>query len=120
MPRWMRTVDEFTIVRAAAAGFALSALNPKNMMLAAAAASEVAGFGLPGSQQVVVVVAFVLLASVGVLAPVVAALVLGERSREPLAAVRTWLGRHTTAIMAALFLVIGAKLIGDALAGLAS
>ena len=116
----MRAIDSFMIVRAGAAGFALSALNPKNVMLAIGAASEIAGFGLSGSEQVIVLVVFVLLASVGVLAPVLVALVLGDRSPEPLAAVRTWMARHTAAIMAALFLVIGAKLIGDAISGLSS
>jgi hypothetical protein len=37
-PGWMRTIDEFTIAKAAGAGFALSALNPKNLLLTAAAA----------------------------------------------------------------------------------
>jgi hypothetical protein len=45
-------------------------------------------------------------------------LVLGERSRVELDGVRVWMARHTAAIMAALFIVIGATLIGDAIAGL--
>ena len=117
-PGWMGAIDGFTVVRAGGAGFALSALNPKNVALAGAAAVEVAGFGLPADQQAVVLVVFVLLASIGVLAPLVLTLVLGDRSRAMLDGVRTWMARHTAAIMAVLFLVIGAKLIGDAIAGL--
>jgi hypothetical protein len=41
----MRTIDEFTIAKAGGAGFALSALNPKNLLLTAAAALEVAEGG---------------------------------------------------------------------------
>ena len=43
----MRTIGDFTMAKAAGAGFALSALNPKNVLLAAAAAAEIAEVGLP-------------------------------------------------------------------------
>src|SRR5215831_7767271 len=32
-PGWMQSVDQFTIAKAGAAGFALSGLNPKNVLL---------------------------------------------------------------------------------------
>ncbi len=117
-PGWMRAIDGFTVARAGAAGFALSGLNPKNAMLAAAAAAEIAEVGLPAGQQVAVLAGFVLVASAGVLAPVVVAVALGDRSRGLLDGLRTALTRHSAAIMAVLFAVIGAKLIGDAIAGL--
>jgi hypothetical protein len=37
MPAWMRTIDDFTLAKAGIAGLALTALNPKNVALAAAA-----------------------------------------------------------------------------------
>ncbi len=116
-PGWMRTIDEFTITRAAGAGFALSALNPKNVLLTVAAATEIAEVGLPSGQQVAVLLGFVLIASVGVLTPLGLAVALGDKSREPLESLRTWMARHNAVIMAVLFLVIGAKLIGDAVSG---
>lgn len=45
-PGWMRTVDRFTPAKAGAAGFALSGLNPKNVLLTVAAAAEIAELGL--------------------------------------------------------------------------
>jgi len=51
-PGWMRTIDEFTIAKAGGAGFALSALNPKNLLLTVAAAAEIAEVGLSGGRQV--------------------------------------------------------------------
>jgi threonine/homoserine/homoserine lactone efflux protein len=117
-PGWMRAIDGFTVARAGAAGFALSALNPKNAMLAAAAAAEIAEVDIPGGQQVAVLAAFVLVASAGVLGPVVLAVALGDRSDALLDGLRATLTRHSTAIMSVLFVVIGAKLVGDAIAGL--
>jgi threonine/homoserine/homoserine lactone efflux protein len=113
----MRTVDELTISRAGGVGFALSGLNPKNVLLVAAAAAEIAGVGLAASQQAAVLLVFVLIASAGVLTPLVLALALGDRSRGLLDGLRSLMARHNAVIMAVLFLVIGAKLIGDAIAG---
>jgi threonine/homoserine/homoserine lactone efflux protein len=117
MPSWMRTIGELTIAKAGATGLALSALNPKNAVLAVAAAAEIAAEALPAGQQVAVLLGFVVVASIGVLTPLVLSLALGDRSRELLDGLRDWMARHNPVIMAALFVLIGAKLIGDAVLG---
>ncbi len=119
-PGWMRTIGELTTLRAGGAGFALAALNPKNALLAVAAATEIAAEGLPASEQAGVLLCFVLVASVGVLTPVALALVLGERSRPMLDGVRNWMERNNAVVTAVLLLLIGAKLIGDAISGFSS
>ena len=119
-PGWMRTVDEFTPVKAGGTGFALTALNPKNILLTVAAAAEIAEVGLTAGEQIGVLLVFALIASVGVLTPVVLSLALGDRSREPLDTLRGLLARHNAVIMAVLVLLIGAKLVGDAISGFSS
>jgi threonine/homoserine/homoserine lactone efflux protein len=116
----MRTVGELTTLRAGGAGFALAALNPKNVLLAVAAAAEIAAEGIPASQQAGVLLAFVLVASAGVLAPVALAVALGERSRPLLDGIRAWMERNNAVVTAVLLLLIGAKLIGDAISGFSS
>lgn len=119
VPGWMRRMDDFSVAKAGAAGIALSAVNPKNMLLTVAAAAEIAEVGLSAGEQVAVLLGFVLLASAGVLTPLVASLALGERSRALLDGVRRRMARHNAVITAVLFLLIGAKLIGDAVSGFA-
>jgi len=116
-PGWMRTLDDFTPLKAAGAGFALTVLNPKNLLLTVAAATEIAELGLPSGEQAAVLAVFVLVASLGVLGPVAAALVLGDRSRDALDGLRNWMARNNATIMTVLFLLIGAKLVGDAISG---
>jgi threonine/homoserine/homoserine lactone efflux protein len=111
-------VDDFTITKAAGAGFALTALNPKNVLLTVAAAAEIAELGLPAGQEVAVLAVFVVVASAGVLTPVVLAVVLGDRSRGLLDGLKGWMARYNATIMSVLFVLIGAKLIGDAVSGL--
>ena len=43
---------------------------------------------------------------------------MGKRSAELLGRLKDWMGHNNAVIMAVLCLVIGAKLIGDALSGL--
>jgi len=117
VPKWMRTVDDFTIAKAGGAGIALSALNPKNVLLTAAAATEIAEIDLAAGQETVVLLVFVVIASVGVLTPLVLSLALGDRSHELLDQGRGWMARDDAVIMTVLLLLLGAKLIGDAVSG---
>src|SRR3954469_21764770 len=99
-PRWMRTIDDFTIAKAGGAGFALSGLNPKNVLLTAAAGAEIAQVGLSAGRQVALLLGFVVVASAGVLTPLVLALALGERSRGLLEGLRGWMARYSAVIIA--------------------
>jgi threonine/homoserine/homoserine lactone efflux protein len=119
-PGWMRAIDDFSVTRAAGVGFALTALNPKNVLLAVAAAAEIAEVESTAGQQIAVLLVFVLVGSLGVLAPLVLSLALGARSQKALDELRGWMARYNTVIMTVLFLIIGAKLIGDAVSGFSS
>jgi Na+/melibiose symporter-like transporter len=116
-PRWMGRLEAVTPVKALAAGALLSTLNPKNLLLTIAAASAIAQAGISIGQQAVAYAVVVVIGTAGVGAPVVLALVLGSRSRPALDGLKAWLVRHNAAIVAVLLLVIGAKLIGDGIAG---
>ena len=91
-------------------------MNPKNGGLTIAAAASIAGAGLPGGQQAITLAVFVLIGSLGVLAPLVLYLTAGERAARTLDSWKTWAGDHNAAIMAVLFLVFGLKLAGDGIA----
>jgi hypothetical protein len=116
-PKWMRSVDHFTPAKSAGAALVLSAANPKNLVLAAAAAAEIAQLGLSGGQETVAYAVFALIGTIGVAAPVVVYFALGDRAGPILDGRKAWMGRNNATIMAVLLLVIGAKLIGDAIAG---
>ena len=120
IPGWMRALDDFSPLKAGGTGVALSAVNPKNVLLTVAAATEIAEVGLSAGEQVVALVVFVVVASLGVLGPVIAAVVLGDRSRAPLGRLRGWMARNNGVIMAVLCLLIGTKLVGDAISGFSS
>jgi threonine/homoserine/homoserine lactone efflux protein len=117
MPKWMGAIEGFTPVKALLAGLFLSAVNPKNLVLAVAAAAAIAQTQISGAQQAVAYAVFVLIGTIGVAVPVVIYFALGDRAPALLASLKAWMGRHNAAIMSVLCLVIGAKLIGDGVGG---
>ena len=90
---------------------------PEERALAIAGAAAIAQTGIPGGQQAVTWIIFIVIASIGVATPVVPSLALGGRSRDLLDHLRGWMAYNNAVIMAVLMLVIGAKLIGDAISG---
>lgn len=112
MPKWMQAIDKVTFPVALGLGFLLSAINPKNLLLAAAAGVDIGSAGLDVGSIVLVIVVFTLIAASTVLVPVVGYLIAAEKLRGPLDALRVWLGRENAVIMAVLLLVIGVSLIG--------
>ncbi|MEZ5169464.1 MAG: GAP family protein [Acidimicrobiia bacterium] len=112
-PAWMDTLDHVGPGRSLVLGAALSGINPKNLALTIAAATTIASVGLSTGEEIGTTVVFVLLASVTVLLPVVAFLVSGDRATATLDRAKTWLIRNNGTVIAVVFLVFGAKLIGD-------
>jgi threonine/homoserine/homoserine lactone efflux protein len=119
MPKWMAAVD--TIKPPAAFGLAavLAGVNPKNLLMAVGAAAAIAQTGISGGQQAVAYAVFALIGTVGVGVPVAIYFALGAGSARILATLKDWMARNNAVIMSVLCLLIGVKLIGDAVAGLA-
>jgi threonine/homoserine/homoserine lactone efflux protein len=117
MPKWMDSVESFTAPKALGAGVVLSAVNPKNLLLSVGAATIVAQSGISGADEAIAYAVFALIATIGVAVPLGIYFALGDRAPAKLASLREWLGLHNAAIMAVLCLVIGVKLIGDAIGG---
>jgi threonine/homoserine/homoserine lactone efflux protein len=116
-PKWMGAIDAFSPAKSLGAGALLSAANPKNLLLAVAAAASIAQLGLSGADQAVAYAVFAVIGTIGVATPVVIYFALGSRAGALLDGMKAWMSRNNAVIMAVLCLVIGAKLVGDAIAG---
>lgn len=116
MPAWMASIDEFTAAKSFGLGVLLSAVNPKNLGLTIAAASAIGAVGLTAGEETVVTVVYVLIASCTLIVPVVGYLAAAQRMAPVLDDMKAWLTRNNATVMAILFLVLGAKVLGDGLA----
>jgi threonine/homoserine/homoserine lactone efflux protein len=120
LPSWMKAIDTFTPPRAIAMGVALSAINPKNLLLTVGAGTAIAQTGASSGSQAVALAVFVVIGTLGPGLPVVIAFTTGDRARTILDDLKAWMAGHNAAIMAVLCLVIGAKLLGDGISGLSA
>jgi threonine/homoserine/homoserine lactone efflux protein len=120
LPKWMRALDTFGPVKALGAGVALSLLNPKNLLLLIAGATVIAQGGLSAGQEAGALALLVAIGTIGVAIPVVIFFAMGARSRTLLDEMKDWMARNNAVIMAVLLLIIGVKLIGDAISGFSS
>lgn len=118
LPSWMAAVDTFTAAKAAGLGFALSAVNPKNLLLVLGAAATIAQSGLSDADELVAIGVFVVLATIGPTIPVAIYALGGDRATDVLANLKTWLARNNAVIMAVVLLLIGMKLVGQAIGAL--
>jgi threonine/homoserine/homoserine lactone efflux protein len=118
LPKWMATIDSFTPPKALGMGVLLSGINPKNLLLTVAAAAAISATGISAGQEAIALALFIVVGTLGVGAPLVIYFALGERSREPLESLKSWMAAHNNAIMAVLILVIGFKILGDGISGL--
>ena len=112
LPKWMAAIDTMTAGRGFVLGFLLSAVNPKNLLMAAGAGVIIGTSGLTGGEITVAIAVFVVIAACSVAVPVIAYLVASKRMAAPLEALRGWLVQSNATVMAVLLLVIGVVLVG--------
>ena len=74
--------------------------------------------GIAGGQQAMAYAVFAVVGTLGVGAPVVVYFGTGKRSAQLLGGLKDWMTHNNAVIVAVLCLVIGVKLLGDALGGL--
>ncbi len=98
-------------------GAGLGAFNPKNLVIDVAAAVAISSAGLGTAKSVVAAAVFVVISSIGVVAPLVVTAVAGERARPVLTSWREWLEQNNATVLAVIFLVFGVVLIGRGIAG---
>jgi threonine/homoserine/homoserine lactone efflux protein len=115
LPKWMSAIDSMTFAKALGLGFLLSAINPKNLLMAISAGVLLGAAALPVSQLLIVIVIYTVIAACTVLVPVVAYLAATERMAGPLESLHRWLAANNAVIMAVLLLVLGASVIGKGL-----
>lgn len=118
LPKWMQAIDAFKAPKAAGAGFLLTAVNPKNLILTVGAAAAIAQTGIDSGEQAIALAVFVLIGALGSAIPVALYFFLGARAKHMLDDLQAWMAQHNGAIMAVICLLIGAKLIGDGISGL--
>ncbi len=117
LPKWLQAIESITPAKSGGLGVALSAVNPKNLLLIVGGGLAIANAPTSTGGKVVAAIVFVVMAISTVVTPVVLYRVLGTRAQSTLESLNAWLQANNTTVMAVLMLVIGVVLIGKGLSG---
>ena len=118
MPGWMARVDTLHPVGAFGLAVLLGGVNPKNLLMNAAAGVVLGAAALPPTDRALTIAAYTAVASCTVATAVLYRALATDRAASTLERMRGWLVVNNAAVMSVLLLVLGAKLVGDAIAGL--
>jgi len=117
LPKWLEAMEGITPVKSCGLGLALSALNPKNLLMIIGGGLAIANAPVTTSGKVVAAVVFVIIGISTVVLPVVLLFTLGERAQHTLQSLNSWLQENNATVMAVLLLVIGVALLGQGISG---
>ncbi|MBN8224860.1 MAG: GAP family protein [Xanthomonadales bacterium] len=110
-PAWLQGVQSATPRHALLLGLTLSAANPKVLLLAVAGGVAIGAGDMGPLRQASGVFGFALASSLSVALPLSAFMIAPGKAMPLLARLREWLEANADAVMAAVFLALGAALV---------
>lgn len=114
-PKLLDRLDGLSVLGALGVGLAQGFLVIKDIPLALGAGARFGEAGLHGSEAIAALVLFALIASLGVVVPLVIALIGGPRLDARLRSLRTWLEANMSPITIVVLLVLGGYFLGQGL-----
>ena len=117
-PKWMEGLSSITAGKSFGFGFVFSALNIKNLAIYASALGVIALGGLTTAQTVIAWLLVIVVICSGLIIPVVAYAVMGDRADALLNSMREWLERNQRVITIGVLLVFGTVFLAKGLVGL--
>jgi threonine/homoserine/homoserine lactone efflux protein len=120
VPKVLTRLDQIGVMQSMIAGFLLSSVNPKNLLLTAAGAATIDASMLDPGAQIIALLVFAAIASVTIAVPVVAYLLARHSAGIMFVSWKDWLLRNNATLQIVLLLVFGALLIGGGMKILAA
>lgn len=114
-PKWMTSLDTATADKSFTLGIALSLMNAKNIPIAIATVTAVTQLSAGPWVNASAIVVFAVLGSLGVVIPLIAAVVGGATVAGDLKEAKGYLVEHNAIILATVFVLLGAQTVGKSM-----
>ena len=115
VPGWMKSIDTIDTGRAALLGFALVALNPKNVVLVASGGLAIAQATPAPMAQAGALLVFAAVSGIGIAMPYLMWITMGEAAIAPLDRLKAAMARNNRLIVTAILALLGLVVIVSAL-----
>jgi hypothetical protein len=107
IPKWIERVDAFGFFQASMIGFFMSTLNLKNSSMAVVGAASIGRQGLNFSQELIALLLFCLVASIGVLIPHTIFLLSRKNAELIFGKIKVWILKNRVLVLLGILLVFG-------------
>lgn len=107
IPKWIERVDTFGFFHASLIGFLLSTLNFKNSSMVVVGAAFIARQGLTAMQDIITLLLFCLIASIGVLIPFTIFILFRSDAERVFGRIKIWILKNRVLILLVILLVFG-------------
>ncbi len=106
-PKWLEKVDSYGFIHALIIGFIFSGPNIKNASMVATGAASIGSSGLDFNQELIVLILFCLVASMGVLLPHAIFLLFRNNAEAIFGKMKIWLIRNRVLILFVVLIIFG-------------
>ena len=107
IPKWIEKVDSYGFFQALVIGFILSGLNFKNASMVATGAASIGSSGISYRQELIVLLLFCLISSLGVLIPHTIFLLFRKNAEVIYGKIKFWLLKNRVLILLVVLLIFG-------------
>ncbi len=107
MPKWIEKVDSFGIFHASGFGFFHSTLNLKNSSMVVVGAASIARHGLTSWQELVVFLLFCVIASIGVMIPLIIFLLFRKNTELIFGKIKIWILKNRVLVLLLILIIFG-------------
>jgi hypothetical protein len=118
LPEWMAMLDRISVAAALGLGALMTVIGVKNLLMLTGVVVVINDAALSFGQQELVLAVFVLISTIPVAAPLIAAHYLGPRADNTLDDWKAWLVQNSSLIMLGFFLLFGGYFLIQGLGGL--
>jgi hypothetical protein len=113
---WLDSIGSFGMMPVFGIALALN-VRPKALLLVAAAGLAISRAGLPFEQNLLLAVFYTAVATVTVVVPIVATILVPQSMEPRLRSLKAWIGGHSTAVSATMMILVGLFVIGVGISG---
>ena len=107
IPKWIERVDAFGFFQASMIGLFMSTLNLKNSSMAVVGAASIGRQGLSSSQEIVTLLLFCLIASIGVLIPHTIFLLFRKNAELIFGKIKVWILKNRVLVLLLILIIFG-------------
>ena len=118
LPGWVTSLESASPLSALGIGAAMAGLNPKNVVFSVSAAVAIAEWQLSNRDNLILLVVYAVVGSIGVLVPAIWGMAGGESASATLQEWRVWLARNYNILMGIVFLIFGVLVLTKGVSGL--